>query len=264
MIDRCLSSLFEKTSKNTLSKIEVLIGYNGNDENEFNRLNSINTIVKCIKQDHYHFSENCNELAKLAKNDVLLFLNDDIEFTSDAITYTLNMLEQDVYDKIGAIGLKLLYPDKTMQHYGHKLILDKNDNFVGISHWLKKNPDFHSSDIYAIGVTGAFMMMKTSIFMQFGMFNESYQKCFEDVELCLKLTANDKLNICIGRLSAIHHESITRKNEFTQNNDLSKIDENKNYVLKSDSFLLKTFFDNQRHNILKNKILYGNTIFNLP
>lgn len=90
------------------------------------------------------------------------------------------------------------------------------------------------------------------------MFNESYQKCFEDVELCLKLTANDKMNICIGQMSAIHHESLTRKEDIDPENKTSK------YILKQDAEKLKTFFNNQKHNILKNKIIYGNTIFNLP
>ena len=269
IITRCLTSIFEKTSKLTLEQIEILIGYNGKNDIIFNTLNNFNSCVKCIKHDEYQFSANCNDLAKRATGDVLLFLNDDVELLDDVITYALNILEDDVEDKIGAIGLKLLYPNGNIQHYGHRLMISNTGDFLGINHYLLNNKNINTSDIYAVGVTGAFLMIKTKIFKQFGMFNEKYKKCFEDAELCLKLTSHNKLNICIGVSHAIHYESFTRKSSVVNNNiscdenESDKIKKLKNadkYVLPDDKTLIRDYYNNNKYNILKNKILYGNTI----
>jgi hypothetical protein len=59
-------------------------------------------------------------------------------------------------------------------------------------------------------------MIKKSLFIQCGLFNEAYTNCFEDVELNLKTILLGYTNLCDSTLVAHHYESQTR-NEDSEN-----------------------------------------------
>ncbi len=117
LLDRLLSSFFEV---NTYSPVEWIIVDHDNsssDSSQFTTHNSQLTgdiiakyiskaFIRHIKRGRNHsFAESCNYGASKAKYPNLLFLNNDIIYTSDVLPRAVDVLEKD--ESIGAVGVRL-------------------------------------------------------------------------------------------------------------------------------------------------------------
>lgn len=230
MIDICIVTkltqnyyfkLIESIKQFTNCEINFYVCYTGDDPTEFQRLDqSLAGFKHSTIQRTYNFAKNSNELASLGDSDKILFLNDDIEFTDDAITAMENALNA---DNVGAVGLKLLYPDGTVQHFGQHLFLTSSLTFVGITHYGLKRPDEKTGNMFAQGVTGGCLMIRRNIFEKIGGFDENYKRCFEDVQLSWQVRLAGYDIICVGTNSAIHYESQTRGKGDLDQNDISRM-----------------------------------------
>ena len=70
----------------------------------------------------FNFAAINNFAVRIAKGEILLFLNNDTEVISKE--WLPAMLEHVQRKEVGAVGCKLLYPDKTVQHAGVILGID--------------------------------------------------------------------------------------------------------------------------------------------
>ncbi len=212
---RCLDSFVDKTSGlGTKVKTEFIIVDNGSSQENKNRieqkLKKINNTRYLYKELPFNFSYMCNWGAQEAQGDYLLFLNDDMEIV-DADWLTL-LMEKAVLPYVGAVGAKLLYPDTDIiQHAGitnlrvgpaHKLQFahDKEDHYFG------QNRGVHDM----LGVTGACLLVKKTIFEKVGGFDETLAVAFNDVDLCYKIYEEGYYNVVRNDLFLFHHESLSR------------------------------------------------------
>ncbi len=67
-----------------------------------------------------------------------------------------------------------------------------------------------------VGSTAAFLLISRKLFEQIGGFNDSYQICFEDVELNLACLKYDKINYLANEAVCYHFESQTRDRKVSQ------------------------------------------------
>ncbi len=240
---RCLGSFVDKTSGLwTKVKTEFIIVDNGSSEENKNRIGkklqelgislekkqnqkqhqeqnqikdpeqnrNINNTRYLYKELSFNFSYMCNWGAKEAQGDYLLFLNDDMEIV-DA-DWLILLMEKAVLPYVGAVGAKLLYPDTDIiQHAGitnlrvgpaHKLQFahDKEDHYFG------QNRGVHDM----LGVTGACLLVKKTIFEKVGGFDETLAVAFNDVDLCYKIYEEGYYNVVRNDLFLFHHESLSR------------------------------------------------------
>ncbi len=212
---RCLDSFVDKTSGlGTKVKTEFIIVDNGSSQENKNRieqkLKKINNTRYLYKELPFNFSYMCNWGAQEAQGDYLLFLNDDMEIV-DADWLTL-LMEKAVLPYVGAVGAKLLYPDTDIiQHAGitnlrvgpaHKLQFahDNEDHYFG------QNRGVHDM----LGVTGACLLVKKTIFEKVGGFDETLAVAFNDVDLCYKIYEEGYYNVVRNDLFLFHHESLSR------------------------------------------------------
>ena len=199
-----------KYSKDSINKL--IVCYTGKDAYEFNKLKDFLDNVKLntqLLQDEYNFAKLNNKIVKeYVTSENILFMNDDVIVHSDAITPCLKILEDKDF---GAVGIKLLYGDGTIQHAG----IFWNCNNLGICqgvghlHFKEKNRDLPSGIVP--GVTGAFLMLRTADFKKIGGFDERFKYCFEDVVLCKRIRDLGMQIVCNNAVEAIHYESQTRK-----------------------------------------------------
>lgn len=161
-----------------------------------------------VEQMEYNFAR-CNNalVAKHCSSEAVLFMNDDIEVKGDAVSTCLKTLED---PKVGTVGIKLLFPDGTIQHAG-VFVSAPWGVWRGVGHALYRQPNRQMSPTVVDGNTGAFMAIRRALFDELGGFNEAYRMCFEDVELNMKATAAGYRNVCRLDVSAVHAESATRK-----------------------------------------------------
>lgn len=136
--------------------------------------------------------------------DVLLFLNNDIEFCDDK--NLINMI--DLIGNFSVVGAKLLYPNNTISHQG--VIFDKQKWGMLPWHFRMGEKDIFSANLDFQAVTAACCLIKYSDFALAGKFDTAFRWAFEDISLNLELSLNHKKKIiCCGNTKIIHQTSKT-------------------------------------------------------
>lgn len=158
----------------------------------------------------FDHSDMNNRAAQIARGDILLFLNDDIEVIDP--DWLMHLVAQFAHKDRGVVGARLLYPDRRIQHAGVILGFGgvAGHGFVGLG--ADEAGYFGrlrlASEVSAL--TGACMAMSRELFEEVGGFSAHHlQRTFNDVDLCLKVMAKGKVNIYTPLATLIHHESAT-------------------------------------------------------
>lgn len=178
---------------------EIIIIDNGSDEDNKSVIENYikdKSIIKYIyKKMDFNFSKICNYASRYAKGEYILFLNDDVEnIREDLIERMVGFAR---LDHVGAVGIKLLYPNsKTIQYAG---ILS---TFPGPIHYLQGFSDnqthhncFNKITTNVLSITGACLMINKRKFQENTGFDESFKTNYNDVELCMRLYKKGLYNV---------------------------------------------------------------------
>ncbi|KST60692.1 glycosyl transferase [Methylobacterium sp. GXS13] len=164
----------------------------------------------------FNFSDLSNRGAAAAAGPVLLFLNNDVEVLEPG--WLGELVRHAVRPEIGAVGAKLLYPDRTIQHGGIVLGIG---GVAGHSHLgvPDADPGYFCRMVIAhevSAVTGACLAMRADVFEAVGGFDaEALKVAFNDVDLCLKIRRAGYRIVWTPFAKLIHHESKSRGAEDT-------------------------------------------------
>ena len=211
LLRQCIDSIFNKS---TYQNFEVLLIDNGSNEKEFAELvQQYENKYKGRFMSYYYdipfnFSKLINFGAEKATGEYLLLLNNDTEvITPDWIEA---MVEQAQRPSIGVVGVKLLFPDDTVQHAG--IVFDENNLpvhvFAGDSKHLY-NLQLNSINNYP-ALTAACTMISRSVFEELKGFDENFAVEFNDIDFCLRALEKGYFNIYLPHAELYHHESISR------------------------------------------------------
>ena len=164
----------------------------------------------------FNFSDLSNRGAAAARGAILLFLNNDVEVIEPG--WLREMVSIVLDPGIGAVGAKLLYPDRTLQHGGIVLGIG---GVAGHSHpgLPESEPGYFARMVLTqevSAVTGACLAVRAEAFAACGGFDaEHLAVAFNDVDLCLRLRAAGYRNVWTPHARLIHHESKSRGAEDT-------------------------------------------------
>lgn len=134
------------------------------------------------------FARACNQGARLADGDFLIFLNNDTlvhRGWSRALIHELSTRPE-----TGVVGARLIYPDGTIQHAG--VAVGGNRVPYHIHRGLAKDHPLVSARRRFRMVTGACMAVRREEFLELGGFDEAYINGHEDVDLCLRYDARGR------------------------------------------------------------------------
>lgn len=217
LLSRCIGGILEKTR---YDKLEVLVVDNGSESKEtkdYLELISKDPRVVVFKDGGpFNYSRLNNNAARIAKGEILGFLNNDLEITDSE--WLSEMVTHAVRPQVGAVGARLLYPDGTLQHGGVVLGIGgvAGHELRGIK---KYDPGYFNRAMLTrnvSAVTAACMLMRKSIFDEVGGFNEeNLAVAFNDVDLCLKVRKKGYLIVYTPHAELYHHESASRGSENT-------------------------------------------------
>ncbi|MGQ9368804.1 glycosyltransferase [Azospirillum sp. ST 5-10] len=152
-----------------------------------------------------------NAAAAIATGALLCFLNNDTEPAGRG--WLAEMASQAVRPEVGAVGAKLLYRDRTVQHVGvltgiWGIAAHHN---VGLP---REHPGYfcRSQLIHtASAVTGACLVMRKAVFEEVGGFDaENFHVNYNDVDLCLKIGAAGYRVLVDPHAELFHYESASR------------------------------------------------------
>lgn len=161
-------------------------------------------------EKEFNYSAINNYGVRHANGEYLLFLNNDVTvITPGWIKELLGVCQR---PEVGAAGVKLIYPDNTIQHAGCVIGLGGIAGHMFVDMPANRTGYLHKASILQdmSAVTAACMMMKRTAFEEAGGFTEKLSVAFNDVDLCLKVRKNHKLIVYDPYVQLYHMESKTR------------------------------------------------------
>jgi len=213
----CVQSILEKT---TYENYEIIIVENNSETEEifayYKELEQ-NEKIKVVRyQDKgFNYSKIINLGVKSAEGEFIVQLNNDTEIeTTDWLEDMLGFCSR---EDVGAVGVKLFYPDNTIQHAGIVFGVDRvaTHLFRGLPRHLHGYFARESSIQDFSAVTAACMMAKKSVYEEVGYMDEDMPVAFNDLDFCLKIRQTGKLIVYDPFVTVIHYESKTRGYEDT-------------------------------------------------
>jgi len=217
-LKKCISGILKLT---TYPNYDLLIVDNGSNDPEtlryLDKISSTHKQITVLKDGRpFNFSSLINHAVNFAKGDFVTLLNNDTEvITPEWLT---EMVSLAMLEKIGAVGAKLWYKNKTLQHGGIILGLGADGVAGHMHHRLPKGNHgyFGRASITQelSAVSAACMVVNKKIFLEVGGFDETNLAiAFNDVDFCLKLRQAGYRNLWTPNAELYHYESISRGND---------------------------------------------------
>ncbi|MEO6216850.1 MAG: glycosyltransferase family 2 protein [Sphingomonas sp.] len=216
LLEVCVAGVLECTD---YPNIELIIADNESVEPEtmafFERWNG-DPRVKVVRWPHpYNYSAINNFAVAQASGQYLCLLNNDTEVIDPS--WLREMMAHAVRPQVGAVGARLLYPDRSIQHAG---VVMGMGGAAGHAHrgLPEGEPGYFAQALVARGataVTAACLVVAREKFAAVGGLDEKKLAiAYNDVDLCLKLRAAGWRNIYVPQAMLIHHEGKSRGLDF--------------------------------------------------
>ncbi len=212
-LERCITSIMEKSS---YGRYEIIVAENNSTTEEifdYYRKIQENPNVRVLRyKGAFNYSRINNLAVKAARGDYIVLLNNDTAVIT--LDWIEEMLMYAQRADVGAVGAKLYYGDRTIQHAGVVLGLGQHRT-AGHSHYRvsSNNLGYMGRLCYAqnvMAVTGACLMMKKALFTELGGLDESFAVSLNDVDLCIRAWKAGYVNVFTPFAELYHYESVSR------------------------------------------------------
>lgn len=172
-------------------------------------------------EENLGFAKACNQAVRASAAEAILFLNNDVEPRPGWLEPMFRTLHCD--PRIGAVGARLLFPDRTIQHAGVYLADHRpaGDPFVAIHNYYRLDenaPQALDRRVYP-ALTAACLLVRRGAFDDAGGFDEEYWNGYEDVDFCLALGERGWLCVYEPQSVLVHHESQSGPERFRKASD---------------------------------------------
>jgi GT2 family glycosyltransferase len=160
----------------------------------------------------FNFSHLCNLGVEAATGEIICLLNNDTEvLAADWLQRARAHLS---VPQVGVVGARLLYPDRTLQHFGLYLGLGAH-RIAGSPHRGLPEASFGYFGKARLiqefsAVTAACLFVRRSDYEAAGGFDEALAVAYNDVDFCLKIRDLGLKVICDPDITLIHKESKSR------------------------------------------------------
>jgi GT2 family glycosyltransferase len=217
VLKKCIESILKNTS---YPNFEIIVVNNDSADEDtyayFKELKNTGNIKILDYKKNFNFAAINNFAVRIAKGEIILFLNNDTEVISKE--WLSAMLEHAQRKEVGVVGCKLLYPDKKVQHAGvilginyigeHSSIAEHSPKYIPYTNYgyFGKVGVIHNLS----AVTAACMMLRKDVFEEVGGFDENLAVAYNDVDLCLKIREKGYLIVYTPYAELYHHESKSR------------------------------------------------------
>lgn len=210
---RCIKSIVEKS---TWENYEIIVVENNSETKEifsyYEELKNNPQIKVVTYNGEFNYSRINNLGVSQATGDYVLLLNNDTQVIT--VNWMEELLMYAQRQDVGAVGGKLYYGDKTIQHAGVVIGLGAHRT-AGHVHYRQKRENLgymgrlcYTQNMTA--VTGACLMVKRALYEEAGGLDESFAVSLNDVDFCLKLRRMGYLNVFTPFAELYHFESISR------------------------------------------------------
>jgi GT2 family glycosyltransferase len=195
----CLRSIAENHSE----RIEVIIADNNSRDETPSLLERLRGPRIIRNTENHHFLLAVNQIAKEARGDYLLILNNDAQVLPGTLRSTLNTIRN--ARDIGAVGGRLILLDGTLQEAGSIIWRDgsclgygRGDNPFAPMYMFRRDVDYCS---------GAFLLTPRRIWEELGGFDERFKPAYyEETDYCTRLWERHLRVVYEPNASLLHYE----------------------------------------------------------
>ena len=218
MTKRCIDSIYNKS---TYKNFEIILVDNNSCEEETFKMieeykHKYDNFKSIRLECEFNYSYINNEASKVCNGDYLLFLNNDTELIDNDILEW--MVGYASLSHVGCVGIKLLYPDKLVQHAGVVL------GYGGVAGHIYVTASNNDNGLFGrlvmpydyTAVTAACLMISKNKFNEVNGFDEKLKVALNDVDLNLKMLDKGFFNVCLSNVTMFHYESKSRGYEATK------------------------------------------------
>ncbi|MDD3557065.1 MAG: glycosyltransferase [Melioribacteraceae bacterium] len=223
---------------------EIIVVDNASEDGSTELIKSKFPEIKLIEnQNNVGFGSANNQALKIARGKYFLLINPDTIVKEDTLEKMIEMMEAD--STIGAAGCKVLNPDGSLQLACRRSFPGPWTSFtkvVGLSKLFPNSKIFAKYNLtyldennsYEVdALSGAFMMIRKSVYDQIGGFDQQFFMYGEDLDLCYRIQRAGFKVFYFHETEIIHY-----KGESTKR---SSIDETKIFYQAMQLFVSKHF-----------------------
>ena len=225
-LKRCIDSIYEKS---VYDNYEIIVVENNSKSSEirgyYEELGNggLKDIVKVvdyteyarkngIEQNGFNYSAVVNYGVSQSDGEYVILLNNDTQVIT--VNWIEELLMYAQRKDVGAVGGKLYFPDRKIQHAGVVIGLGAHRT-AGHSHYGQAGMNLgymgrlcYAQDVSA--VTGACLMISRAKYDEVGGFDEGFAVSLNDVDFCLRLREKGYLNVFTPFAELYHYESLSR------------------------------------------------------
>lgn len=163
--------------------------------------------LRVIRNDsNLGFLRNCNNALKHVQGNYVLYLNNDVQVTSGWLSSLLCTFN--THPKVGAVGPRFVYPSGHLQEAGAAFRPDGTADMVGLNGDSTQARFSYTRRVDY--VSGACLMLPTSLAKQLNGFSEEFLPCYcEDSDLCLSVQQAGYYVYYNPAATIVHHLSKT-------------------------------------------------------
>ncbi len=227
---RCIDSIYEKS---VYDNYEIIVVENNSKGSEIRgyyeelKNGALKVIVKVVDytaakaagdipgntdDGSFNYSAVVNYGVARSTGEYIILLNNDTQVIT--VNWMEELLMYAQRSDVGAVGAKLYFPDRKIQHAGVVLKLGAHRT-AGHSHYGQAGMNLgymgrlcYAQDVSA--VTGACLMVSRAKYDEVGGFDEGFRVSLNDVDFCLKLREKGYLNVFTPFAELYHYESLSR------------------------------------------------------
>ena len=212
LLENCLFSV--QKAMQTIDGEIIIIDNNSKDgikEYLPSKFPGINFI---FNNENLGFAKACNQGAKISSGDYVLFLNPDTGLSETCLTDCITFFK--THPDAGAVGLRMLDEKGKFLKESKRGLPSPSASFYKLFGLTAIFPGSKKIAKYYQGhlpenennpvdvLSGAFMMIKRSVFEKVNGFDESFFMYGEDIDLSLRISQSGYKNYYLGKVSITH------------------------------------------------------------
>jgi GT2 family glycosyltransferase len=193
LLEKCLESIYKNTRK---LNFEIFVVDNASTDGTAGMLQEkFKEVNLIINKENLGFIKATNQVLRRVKTKYVLLLNSDTVVLEGALEKMVQFMEE--YSEAGAVGPKLLNPDKSIQKIGRKFL---NFNFQ----------DPHSRHKVS-WICGACLMVRDKIIEEVGLLDENLYFYNDDLDWCRRMRKKGWELWYLPEAEVIHYGGVASK-----------------------------------------------------
>jgi len=200
MTYHCIAALILAANK---ASYELVFVDDGSDDQSAEVEELIENLVVVRNDPNVGFLHSCNRGAAAARGEYLVFLNNDTEVSSYWLDEMIAVFKQ--FDKVGAVGSKLVYPDGLLQDAGG-IVWDTGTPW-NVGNGANANDPQYNYTREVDYLTGASLMIHRTVWKEVGGFSEEFVPAYyEDTDISYKIRDAGYRTFYCPKSNVVHFE----------------------------------------------------------